>query len=285
MAKTLKEALTVMNNNKEVITKKDLNKISWRYILGSQLNWNYERMMSSGYLYGIMPVLKKLYKDDKELKDMAKTHNQFFNTNAIFGNLIMGIDVAIEEKEGYKAKETVAALKTALMGSLAGVGDSLFHVIWGTIFGSVAGTLAQQGSTVGCLLWIAANIALLFGRAALLPLGYKQGVKLVTTLKDKLSAFTNAATVLGVIVIGALIPTVIKVATPLVYTNNGVKLEMQATLDGILPALIPVLLTLLTYWMLGQKKLNSTRVIWLVLIFTIVLSALGILGLPVPQAK
>lgn len=212
-----------MNNNKEVITKKDLNKISWRYILGSQLNWNYERMMSSGYLYGIMPVLKKLYKDDKELKDMAKTHNQFFNTNAIFGNLIMGIDVAIEEKEGYKAKETVAALKTALMGSLAGVGDSLFHVIWGTI--------------------------------------------------------------LGVTVIGALIPTVIKVATPLVYTNNGVKLEMQATLDGILPALIPVLLTLLTYWMLGQKKLNSTRVIWLVLIFTIVLSALGILGLPVPPAK
>ena len=60
---------------------------------------------------------------------------------------------------------------------------------------------------------------------------------------------------------------------------------MQATLDGILPALIPVLLTLLTYWMLGQKKLNSTRVIWLVLIFTIALSAFGILGLPVPPAK
>ncbi|PCR99137.1 hypothetical protein RU85_GL001352 [Lactococcus garvieae] len=37
--------------------------------------------------------------------------------------------------------------------------------------------------------------------------------------------------------------------------------------------------------MLGQKKLNSTRVIWLVLIFTIVLSAFGILGLPVPPAK
>ena len=43
----------------------------------------------------------------------------------------MGIDVAIEEQDGYKAKETIIALKTALMGSLAGVGDSLFHVIWG----------------------------------------------------------------------------------------------------------------------------------------------------------
>ncbi|GAX47139.1 PTS system mannose/fructose/sorbose family transporter subunit IID [Pseudolactococcus reticulitermitis] len=271
--------------NKEEITKKDLNKMSWRYILGSQLNWNYERMMSSGYLYAILPVLKKLYKNDSELKDMAKTHNQFFNTNAIFGNLIMGIDIAIEEKEGYQAKETIVALKTALMGSLAGVGDSLFHVIWGTIFGSVAGTLALQGSVVGCLLWILANIALLFGRAALLPLGYKQGVKLVTTLKDKLSAFTNAATVLGVTVIGALIPTVIKVATPLVYKHNGVSLSIQTTLDGILPALIPVLLTLLTYWMLGQKKLNSTRVIWIVLILTIILSAFGLLGAPLPPGK
>ncbi len=235
-------------------------------------------------VFRVDQLIEQLIKQFPAIKSVMQNINDQ-NTNAIFGNLIMGIDVAIEEKEGYKAKETVAALKTALMGSLAGVGDSLFHVIWGTIFGSVAGTLAQQGSTVGCLLWIAANIALLFGRAALLPLGYKQGVKLVTTLKDKLSAFTNAATVLGVTVIGALIPTVIKVATPLVYTNNGVKLEMQATLDGILPALIPVLLTLLTYWMLGQKKLNSTRVIWLVLIFTIALSAFDILGLPVPPAK
>ena len=271
--------------NREEITKKALNKASWRYILGSQLNWKYERMMSSGYLYAILPILKKLYTKNNKLKDMAKTHNQFFNTNAIFGNLIMGIDIAIEEKEGYKAKDTVTALKTALMGSFAGVGDSLFHVIWGTIFGSVAGTLAQQGSVVGCILWIVANIALLFCRAALLPLGYKQGVKLVTTLKDKLSAFTNAATVLGVTVIGALIPSVIKVATPLVYNHNGVSLSMQTTLDGILPALIPVLLTLLTFWMLGQKKLNSTRVIWIVLIMTIALSALGILGVPISPAK
>lgn len=131
--------------SKHKLTKKELNAISWRYILGSQLNWNYERMMSSGYLYGILPVLKKFYgHDEAQFQDMMRTHNQFFNTNAIFGNLIMGIDVAIEEQDGYKAKETIIALKTALMGSLAGVGDSLFHVIWGTIFGSVAGTLLKM---------------------------------------------------------------------------------------------------------------------------------------------
>jgi len=267
-----------MNNN-QVITKRDLNNISWRYILGSQLNWNYERMMSSGYLYGILPVLQKLYgNDDKELQDMLRTHNQFFNTNAIFGNLIMGIDVAIEEENGYKSKNTIVALKTALMGSLAGVGDSMFHVIWGTIFGSIAGTLAQSGSVVGCIIWIIANIALLFGRAALLPLGYKQGVKLVTTLKDKLAAFTDAATVLGITVIGALIPSVINATVPFIYKHNGVKLVIQDTLDQILPALVPVLLVALTYWMLGNKKLNSTKVIWIILILSIVLSAFGILA-------
>ncbi len=273
----LKEDMMGMNNQK--LTKQELNAISWRYILGSQLNWNYERMMSSGYLYGILPVLKKFYgNDESQLQDMMRTHNQFFNTNAIFGNLIMGIDVAIEEEDGYRAKDTIIALKTALMGSLAGVGDSLFHVIWGTIFGSIAGTLAQSGSIVGCVIWVIANIALLFGRAALLPLGYKQGVKLVTTLKNKLSAFTNAATVLGVTVIGALIPSVVKATVPFVYKKDGVELVIQDTLDAILPSLVPVLLVLLTYWMLGQKKLNSTRVIWIILILSIALSAVGILA-------
>jgi len=271
-------------NNNRSITKKDLTTCSWRYILGSQLNWNYERMMSSGYLFGMLPVLTKLYGEDREtLKEMMQTHNQFFNTNANFGNLIMGIDIAIEEQDGADAKETIVALKTALMGSLAGVGDSLFHVIWGTIFGSVAGTLAQNGSIVGALIWIVANIALLFGRAALLPLGYKQGVKLVTTLKDKLTAFTNAATVLGITVIGALIATVVRVEVPFVYENNGVELVIQDTLDAILPGLVPVLLVMLVYWMLGKKSLNSTRVIWLVLLATIALSAIGILGVPIPK--
>ena len=41
---------------------------------------------------------------------MMRTQS-IFNTNAIFGNLIMGIDVAIEEQDGYKAKETIIALK------------------------------------------------------------------------------------------------------------------------------------------------------------------------------
>ena len=266
-------------NTEKKLTKKDLSRLSWRAILASQLNWNYERMMGSGYLYSVLPMLEKLYGDNPEqLKEMMKTHNQFFNTNAIFMNLILGIDAAIEEEEGYKSRETITALKTSLMGSLAGVGDSLQHVIWGTVFGSVAAVLAQNSSAVGCIIWIIANAFLLFIRYSLTGLGYKQGIKLITVLKDKLQAFTNAATVLGVTVIGALIPTVIKAKTNFIFMNNGVELNLQETLNSIMPALIPVVLVLLTYWMLGRKKLNSTRVIWILLIFSIVLSGFGILA-------
>ncbi len=92
--------------SKHKLTKKELNAISWRYILGSQLNWNYERMMSSGYLYGILPVLKKFYgHDEAQFQDMMRTHNQFFNTNAIFGNLIMGLMWRLKSKMVIKRKK------------------------------------------------------------------------------------------------------------------------------------------------------------------------------------
>lgn len=266
--------------NSTEITKEDLKNVSRRFTLASQWNWNYERMMSTGYLYAILPVLKKLYKDKpEEYKDMLKTQNQFFNTNAFFGNLILGIDIAIEEKEGYKAKDTVTGIKTALMGSLAGVGDSLIHVIWATIFGSIAATLAvNNGSPVGVILWLVGNVLLLFLRNKLLPLGYKQGVKLVTTLKEKLSALTNAATLLGVTVVGALIPTVVNAQVPFVYESNGISLSIQSILDQIMPGLVPVILVAFVYWILGLKKMNSSKVIWLVLLLSIVLYNLKILG-------
>ena len=39
-----------------------------------QWGWNYERMQGSGYLFTILPQLRKIYGDDTpELKEMMKT--------------------------------------------------------------------------------------------------------------------------------------------------------------------------------------------------------------------
>ncbi len=93
-------------------------------------------------------------------------------------------------------------------------------------------------------------------RFTLLPLGYKQGAKLVTEFADRLNALTDAAILLGVTVVGALIPTVIKATVPFVYKSGKVELKMQDMLDQIMPSLVPVLLVALIYALLGHKKID-----------------------------
>ena len=48
-----------MKTNQEKITSQDINSVSKRWILASQITWNYEKMMAIGYLYSILPVLRK----------------------------------------------------------------------------------------------------------------------------------------------------------------------------------------------------------------------------------
>lgn len=117
------------------LTKKDFQQINRRSLFGFQLGWNYERMQGSGYLYTILPQLRKIYGDNTpELKEMMKTHTQFFNTSNFFNTIITGIDLAIEEKEGFQAKDTISGLKAGLMGPFAAIGDSIFAALVPTIF-------------------------------------------------------------------------------------------------------------------------------------------------------
>lgn len=131
-------------------------------------------MMAPGYFYTVLPFLKKFYKND-ELVDMMKMHSQFFNTNAFTGPFIIGMDLAIEEHQGYKAKETIAGIKTGLMGPLAGVGDTIFGVIIPTICGSIGAYMGLKGNALGAIIWLLVNIFILFARFAILPMGYYQG--------------------------------------------------------------------------------------------------------------
>lgn len=40
------------------LTRKDINRVAWRSML-LQASFNYERMQGSGWLYGLLPALKK----------------------------------------------------------------------------------------------------------------------------------------------------------------------------------------------------------------------------------
>lgn len=71
-------------------------------------------MMAPGYFYAVLPFLKRWYKDD-ELVEMMQMQTQFFNVNAYDGNFIIGVDLALEESQDIKSKDTVAGIKTDLL--------------------------------------------------------------------------------------------------------------------------------------------------------------------------
>ena len=261
------------------LTKKELRRINLRHMFGLQLGHNYERVQGMGYFYAILPALKKFYGDDPEALDRAcRAHIQFYNTTPQMSEIIIGMNLAIEEEEGIAALETATSLKTALMGPFAGVGDVIFGVIAGTIFGAIAGNMAIAGSPVGMGIWVAWNIAVLFMRTKLFDLGYAQGAKLITTMKDQLNAITNGASILGLIVVGALIPSVVKLKIPYTFQSGEVTLSVQENLDKIMPYLPQVVLVVLCYRLSKVKGMTAGKFIFVVMIGAIILSALKVIG-------
>ncbi|EMF0507956.1 PTS system mannose/fructose/sorbose family transporter subunit IID [Enterococcus hirae] len=268
-----------MTKSNYKLTKEDFKQINRRSLFTFQLGWNYERMQGSGYLYTILPQLRKLYGDNSpELKEMMKTHTQFFNTSNFFNTIVTGIDLAIEEKEGIDGKDTVSGLKAGLMGPFAAIGDSIFAALIPTIFGALAANMAINGNPTGIFIWIIAQIAVMIFRWKQLEFAYREGISLVTTMQHRLTALTDAATLLGVFMVGALIATMINVKLSWAPSIGDVTLNMQNNLDMILPRLLPAGIVAAIYWMLGKKNMTSTKAIFIVLVVCVALSALGVIS-------
>lgn len=267
------------------LTKADFQQINRRNLVGFQAGWNYERMQHSGYLWIILPQLRKIYGDGtEELKTACRTHcAPFFNTSNFLNTIITGIDLALEETDGVESLETVASLKTGLMGPLASIGDSIFGSLLPTIFGALAANMAAQvdgsgnpiGSPIGLFIWIAVNIVVDWFRCKQTYIAYDQGMKLVTTMSDKLNAITDAATVMGVFMVGALVSTNVGIVISAVPSIGGVAINIQDILNNICPKLVPAALVGFVYWILGKKGMTSTKAIFIVLVIGIVFGALG----------
>lgn len=275
-----------MNNNeisqtedgRYKVTKKDLRRTAARYNFMACNIFNYESQMGSAVAWAMAPVLRKIYKKDDEYKAALNNHFNYFNSTTAMSSVILGATLAIEEKDGIEAKETVQSLKTSLMGPFAGVGDTLVWVLWPTIIGSISGYMAQQGNPLGAIIWLICNIAFWFVKSKLFEVGYKSGTNMITKLGQKLSIFTEAASIMGLSVVGALIATSVNIQTGLKFKVGEVKLALQADiLDKIMPALLPVLLTLLVYKLLGNKKWTPTKLILLIIVIALVCSFFGIL--------
>ncbi len=261
---------------------KDVKSAFWRWFFGAQIAWNYETMQSGGVVLSLGPALRKIHSGDGMFKRSLDEHFAFFNTNPWTGTIALGATLAVEEQvdpaEPEASREAVTSIKTALMGPLAGIGDAIVFVIPMTITGAIAAYMAQQGSWIGILFPIIYSVLMIFVRRWLYLMGYLQGSKFVTTLAHQLRSLADAAGVLGVMVIGALISSVVTVHIPTVFSQGQATVALQSTLDMIMPNLVPALLTGLVYWLLGKKWMNSTRAIGLIIAVAFVGYFIGLFG-------
>ena len=83
---------------------------------------------------------------------------------------------------------------------------------------------------------------------------------------------------MGAVVLGALAANYVTVSSSLTITVGAAQLALQGDiLDKLLLGLIPLAITLLTWWLLKAKKMKSIRVMLILIALGLVLGALGIL--------
>lgn len=324
------------------LDKKTLNKMVWRSLF-LQASFNYERMQAGGWLYSILPGLKKIHGDNKDDLSASMSHNlEFFNTHPFLVTFVMGIVLSLEQNKADIP--TIRAVRVAAMGPLGGIGDALFWFTLVPITAGITSNMAIDGNIAAPFIFLLVfNIAQFALRFFLMNWSYKLGTDAIGVLTENAKEFTRAASILGIFVVGALTcvygATKVDVKIPngttsalysvtevvpaadvhkfdeyiykkddngkltdevqdagkdekalgvkelttgnfeVTYNQNetrDVTINIQEILDGILPQMIPLALTMMLYFFLAKRGWTPLKCIGLVLVIGLVGSGFGL---------
>ena len=212
----------------------------------------------------------------------------------------MGIVLSMEQQKADI--NSIRAVRVAAMGPLGGIGDALFWFTLVPITAGITANMAISGNLAGPIIYFLITFGVQMAlRYWLMYWSYDMGTKAIEVLTANAREFTHAASMLGVFVVGALtcnygatklgmvIPngqTAEKVKQLVIENGNivekeveklkDVNIDIQAMLDGILPALIPLGLTLMCYFLIKKKGWSPTKCIMLLLVIGIVGCVFGI---------
>jgi PTS system mannose-specific IID component len=273
----------------EEITKKDVTKAYLRWHFADEIPHSFERYVAPALLYAMMPILRKLYKDDEALKAAYKRQLLFFNTQLSWGGgVITGLMASMESeraKEEYEQSEIkmkddlMYNTKAGLMGALAGIGDAIDSGTVQYIFIAIAVPWAQQGSPLGalfpfvCFALYQVLLGVFFARQAFNIGRNATGLMASTGVQTAIDTLS----VLGLFMMGILAGNYVKVSSTLQFSISGKEFVMQKILDSIVPGILPLTVVMGVYLFYSKKGLKVTpALLWLTLIL-IILASIGIL--------
>ena len=275
------EKMNQVTHEVEPITKKDLRKMFW-YSIPLYSSWSMERQAAPGCLFTMMPLLKKLYKDQPEkLKESLVRNNELYAIADQFHEFVAGVLISMEEQnaktDGFDTS-AISNVKVALMGPLAGVGDSFFLGTLRVLAIGIGASLMAEGNPLGILMFIlvwtvACFLIKYFGTF----LGYRLGANFITKAAESgiMQKIMEAAGMLGMMAIGAMSVTSVHTNFALAIGSGEGATTIQAVLDSIMPACASIGLTWGMYALL-RKKVHPLILIFGVMIVSILFSAIGI---------
>ncbi|AMG48539.1 PTS mannose transporter subunit IID [Enterococcus gallinarum] len=273
----------------EEITKKDVTKAYLRWHFANEIPHSFERYLSPSLLYAMMPILRKLYKDDETLKAAYKRQLLFFNTQLSWGGgVITGLMSSMEQQRAEEEHEKKEILmqddlmyntKAGLMGALAGIGDAIDSGTVQYIFIAIAVPWAQQGSPLGalfpfiCFALYQVSLGMFFARQAFSMGRNATGLMQSTGVQTAIETLS----VLGLFMMGVLAGNYVKVSSSLQFDISGREFIIQDILDQIVPGILPLAVVMGVYWFYTKNGLKVTQaLLWLTLIL-IILAGVGIL--------
>ena len=261
------------------ITKKDLWKCFWHQMFFELGNGSLKEE-SIGFCTSMIPIVEKVYDTQEEKQEAYVRHTEYYLSEGRAAGLNVGIAAAMEERNALEHDldpDSINAVKAALMGPLAALGDSIIH-----------GTLRPLFAGIACSLVIASNYTSIVGPVMFLLVmtligflvryfgtfqGYYKGTQIIDAIQNSgiRQLVTRLAGIAAFMLVGGFSYGLVAVNIPVEFSFEETTISLQAMLDDLCPGLLPLLLIFLCYYRITTKKAKPT-------ILLLCLMVLGIIG-------
>ncbi|MCJ1968527.1 PTS system mannose/fructose/sorbose family transporter subunit IID [Pseudolactococcus carnosus] len=239
---------------------------------------------ASGVSYTMQPFIDRFYKNrEADRKAAMVRHMSYFNTNVAMFPFIMGITASMEKENAEKDDfnpESINAIKTSLIGPLAGIGDSVFWGVLRVIAAGIGVSLAQANNFMAPLIFLLLfNLPVQLVRWQGAKLGYTLGASYISDLYESgmINVLTKGATIVGLAMVGAMTSNMVSLQLKWNMVLDGKTImKSQEMLNQIFVGLIPLSITLICFWLLKKKNMSINILIFSIIGLGILLSVLGI---------
>ena len=215
-------------NNISDADKKMLTKIYWRSFAVFAGPCGAAYRQAPGFTMSIMPALERYYPEQEKRAEAMQRHMTPYNIAQNVGTFAMGLAASMEHENavhyGDYDPSSIVSIKTALMGPLSGIGDSIYWGIVRCIAAGVGIGFAASGSILGPILFLVIyNLPGMLGRYYLTFLGFSMGENFITKAYESgmITILTKCAGIIGLMMVGFMISSNVSLSLALTMPVSG----------------------------------------------------------------